>query len=147
MKKLKTLCAVVGAAAMLYGGLTFAAEQKFNIPEYTTENVTKETNEEVVGEGLKIKTEFYAIDRDGDGETDLIECQEYRFQNGKQIKHEKWLYVDDDFDGYADRILRDFVKARDILGSDGIYDTEVETRLNTELILLFMRHESGDGLL
>lgn len=146
MKKLKTLCAVIGATAML-SGATFAAEQKFNVPEYTTENVTKETNEEIIGEGLKIKLEFYAVDRNGDGEVDLIESQEYRIKDGKQIKGEKWLYVDDDFDGYTDRILRDFVKAKDILGSDGIYDAEIETRLNTELILRYMRYKPDDGLL
>lgn len=141
MKKLKTLCAVVGAAAMLYGGVAFAAEQKFNVPEYSIENVTKETNEAIIGEGLKIELEFYAVDRNGDGEVDLIESQAYRIKDGKQIKGEKWLYVDDDFDGYTDRILRD------ILGSDGIYDTEIETRLNTEMILLYLRHKPGDGLL
>ncbi len=45
-------------------------------------------------------------------------------------------------------MLRDYLKANNtIVEADGIYDQEINVRLNMELIILFLRHKPGDGLL
>jgi len=147
MKKLKSLCAIVGVSTILCSGAAFAAEQKFDIPKYSTKDIPKETVEEILKSGGKISTEFYLIDRNKDGETDLIECQEYEFKDGKQLKHEKWLIVDDDYDGYVDRMLGDFLKADGTEGVDGIYDEESKDKLNMKLVIRYLRHTSDELLL
>ena len=146
MRKLKTLSAVVGISTILYSGAGFAAEQKFDIPEYSTKDIPKEIVEDTLKNGRKVKLEFYLIDMNGDEKTDLIECQEHKFKDGKQLKHEKWLFVDDDYDGYADRMLGDFLKADGTEGVDGIYDEENKGKMNMELIIRYLRH-TGDELL
>ena len=117
MKKLKTLCAVVGAAAILCGWVTFAAEQKYEVPEYDLKDAVKTKKEIPLSSGSKLIYEVYTLDRNKDGKMDLIEKRFFYYKKGKLVEHMKFLYLDDDFDTYADRELKDW-------NADNIYDEE-----------------------
>lgn len=121
MKKLKTLCAVVGAAAVFCSGAAFAAEQKFNVPEYDLKNAKKIS---IMVPGTACLIEKYYVDRNEDGKTDLIEFRLYDFRlcDSRRLEEAECLrelYIDDDFDGYMDRVLID-----EEGGRDGFYEEE-----------------------
>lgn len=119
MKKLKktALCVFVATAA-LYTIPALAAEQKFKVPEYELKDVVKRiTNSSSL-------VDLYLIDRNKDGKLDLYEKNfYYETEKGKQLDA-KYLFIDDDFDGFMDRILHDAIKEDGSRGADGIYDEE-----------------------
>ncbi|MDP2908192.1 MAG: hypothetical protein Q8N77_00115 [Nanoarchaeota archaeon] len=149
MKKLKTLCAIVGAAAMLYTAPAFATEQKFNVPEYDLKGAEEITSYSVLtpfgllpiqdpkeAEGSPVViTKKYGVDRNKDGKSDLIyievnvpELEYTNPQTGKPVKEPaytvKQLAIDEDFDGYVERLLIDQQDEKEKNGADGIYDLE-----------------------
>ncbi len=144
MKKLKTLCAIVGAAAMFYTATpTFAAEQKFNVPEYSKEGVEAKVMYAAVtpfglmpindpkeaGEFPVLTTTKYLVDRNKDGKPDLIHMElnvpEMESESGKQPSYVvKQVYIDEDFNGYVERMLTDQQDEQGKPGADGIFDEE-----------------------
>lgn len=143
--KLKTLGAIVGAAVMC-ATPACSPKQKKDVPRSFWDVLRIEIGEGTTEDGEKIVTELYLVDRNGDGKTDLIEDYVYKFKDGG-IAYEKWLYIDNDFDGYIDKIFGDCLGSDGAEGGDGVYDKEVETHLNTELIIRYLRHTPDDGLL
>jgi len=150
MKKLKKLSAIVAAAGIL--GFTapgLAAEQKFNIPEYSLEGAEEKTTYQIItlygnfevndpaeAEGYPVVTmKRYGIDRNKDGKTDMVyiemiipDMESANPFTGEKIKEDgytaKQLYIDDNFDGYIERALIDQVDADGKKGADGIYEQE-----------------------
>lgn len=120
MKKLKILCAIVGIASMMCATPSFAANQKYEVPEYNPNDVKKFSLESMLIDGRKIRTENGYVDRNKDGKTDLFLFKGYVDEIPEIVK----LYVDDNFDGVADRELTDYKKADGTFGVDGIYDRE-----------------------
>jgi len=144
MKKLKTLCAIVGAAAMLYSGAAFAAKQKYNIPNYDLKGAETKTEYAAItpfgvmtiedasqAQGFPVLTlKKYFVDRNKDKKADLVQLDilvpqmdlgEGNIQQGYTVKQ---LYIDDDFNGYIDRMLTDQQDENGNPGADGIYDEE-----------------------
>ena len=146
MKKLKTFCACAGLAAML-SVPALAAKQEFKVPEYDSKDVkeektiykvitpnmqVKQINDPSEAKGLPLITmEIKKVDRNGDGRTDMIfaeiENPELKFSiNGQKIVQSSYklidLMIDDDYDSYVDRILRDNRDKDRNLGFDGKYD-------------------------
>ena len=89
MKKLKSLCAIVGAA-MIYAAPSFAQDKKINVPEHDPAAALKKIEiygeltpmgpEEVAKDDLKEgkkynKQTFYLFDRDKDGKVDLLRLE------------------------------------------------------------------------
>jgi len=144
MKKLKTLCAIVGAAAVLYSGAAFAAKQKYDVPNYDLKGAETKTEYSAItpfgvmpiddasqAQGFPVVTmNKYFIDRNKDGKSDIVqldilvpamEIEEGKTQPGYTVKQ---LYIDDDFNGYVDRMLTDQADETGKAGADGIYDEE-----------------------
>lgn len=144
MKKLKTLCAIVGAAAMLYSGAAFAAKQKYDVPNYDLKGAETKTeyaaitpfgvmplNNPSESQGFPVVTmNKYFVDRNNDKKADLVqldllvpemEIGEGKTQQGYTVKQ---LYIDDDFNGYIDRMLTDQTDETGKAGADGIYEAE-----------------------
>lgn len=144
MKKLKTLCAIVGAAAMLYGGAAFAAKQKYNVPNYDLKGAETKTEYSAItpfgvmplddpsqAQGFPVVTmNKYFVDRNKDGKSDIVqldilvpamEIEQGKTQPAYTIKQ---VYIDDDFNGYVDRMLTDSQDEKSQPGADGIYDEE-----------------------
>ncbi len=144
MKKLKTLCAIVGAAAMLYtASPVFAAEQQFKVPDYNLKGAKEKISYGAVtpfgllpvdspkdaGEFPVVTFKKYFVDRNKDGKNDLVHMEisvpEMEYEGGKQPGYVvKQLYVDDDFNGYVERMLTDQQDKNGKPGADGIYDQE-----------------------
>jgi hypothetical protein len=143
MKKLKTLCAIVGAAAMLYSGAAFAAKQKFNVPDYSTKGIEGKISYNAItpfglmpindpkdaGELPVLTITKYLIDRNKDGKPDLIHMElnvpEMENEAGKQPSYVvKQVYIDEDFNGYVERMLTDQQDEQGKPGADGIFDEE-----------------------
>jgi len=161
-KKLKSLCAVVGAAAILstpalaketkYDAdvdTTPKLEQKFEVPEFSLEGAkVKKKYQLMTSFGpyeIEDPSEFpdspimeltlYGVDRNQDGEKDLVYMEvkvpkkeqldpftgETKIQEGYTISQ---LVIDEDYNGYVERILTDAYDAEGNLGMDGIYDEE-----------------------
>lgn len=153
MKKLKTLCAVLGIASMMYAGTVFAEpqkpslakKQKFDVPEYSLEGAEEKTDYFVFenngslswidnpskASGLPgISVKVYGVDRNKDGKIDLwynkIIVSIFNSIDTSQKDSFKLvrLGLDDDFDGHPDRLLIDSHDEDLKVGADGIYDTE-----------------------
>lgn len=145
MKKLKTLCAIVGAAAMLYAANpVFAAEQKFNVPDYNLEGITASVSYSAItpfglmpindpneaGEFPVLTITKHLVDRNKDGKNDLVQVEmnvpEIKYdENNKQPGYVvKQLFIDDDFNGYVERMLTDQQDEQGKPGADGIFDDE-----------------------
>lgn len=143
MKKLKTLCAIVGAAAMLYSGAAFAAKQKFNVPDYSTKGIEGKVSYSAItpfglmpindpkeaGELPVLTITKYLVDRNKDGKPDLIEMDlkvpEMENEGVKQPSYVvKQVYIDEDFNGYVERMLTDQQDEQGKPGADGIFDEE-----------------------
>ncbi len=149
MKKLKTLCAVISAAAMMITAApTFAAEQKFKVPEYSLKGAEEKTiygvitpNGQVIrinnlleAQGFPVLTsKLYGIDSNNDGKKDIVYMVtavpdinsvvdgEEQFEKGFKIAQ---LIIDDNYDGSIERILTDRIGKDKSSGMDGIYDEE-----------------------
>ena len=123
MKRIKRLCAIIGSTALLVGSITtttFGEEQRFKIPEYDLKNAVEEKTELPLSNGSKFVNVVYKLDRNKDGEPDLIESRYLFYYSNKETKPVqimKALHLNDDFDKYFDRILRD-------LDGDNYYDEE-----------------------
>ncbi len=143
MKKLKTLCAIVGVAAMLYSGAAFAAKQKFNVPDYSTKGIEGKISYNAItpfglfpindpkeaGEFPVLTITKYLVDRNKDGKSDLVHMEinvpEIPYEGGKQPGYVvKQLYIDDDFNGYVERMLTDQQDEQGNPGADGIFEEE-----------------------
>jgi hypothetical protein len=129
MKRLRTLCAVVGAA-ILCTTVTLATE--YEVPPYTLEGAEKKITYGARALGLGgicpvkdpsqvpdniplVTIVKYGIDRNKDGRKDLVR-KETTCQGQKHVR----IFIDDDYDGYVDREVTD-------RQGDGIYDAEYET--------------------
>lgn len=106
-----------------------ATEQKFKVPEYDSKTY--------IARDLRVSEHKYfeeisgwervLIDRNIDGEPDLLEAHWYdTTRSGNLSRHNKRLYIDDDFDGHVDRVIVDGVKKDGTLGVDGVYDYELD---------------------
>lgn len=114
MKKLKTLCAIVGAAMLL--ATPALAQQKINVPnhdinaaseklEFYFEMTTKgpqQVEKKDIKEGKKYnKQTYYLFDRDKDGNTDLIRLE----ISQPELKNK-------DVDGYLDMLKQVYGEER-----------------------------------
>jgi hypothetical protein len=129
MKKVKTLCAVVGTA-LICTTLTLATE--YEVPKFTLEGAEKKTSYGLWALGLggicpvedpsKVPKNLplvtivkYGVDRNKDGKKDLVR-KEITCRGQKHVS----VFIDDDYDGYVDRELTD-------REDDGVYDAEYKT--------------------
>jgi hypothetical protein len=129
MKKVKTLCVVVGAAIIC---TTPALAKEYEVPKYTLEGAEKKVSygawapalggicpvedPSKVPKNLPLVTIVkYGVDRNKDGKKDLIR-KEITCQGQKHVS----IFIDDDYDGYVDRELSDS-------GGDGVYEAEYRT--------------------
>ena len=101
MGKIKTFCAGLGLAAMLFAAPAFATEQKYAVPKYDVDNPTKtvevyqemtvtgsaEVAKENLQEGKKYSKQVFKLyDRDKDGDTDLVRLEAYQPEvRGKDV--------------------------------------------------------------
>ncbi|MBM3199549.1 hypothetical protein FJZ53_01340 [Candidatus Woesearchaeota archaeon] len=144
MKKLKTLCAIVGTAAALYSGAAFAATQKYKVPNYSLDGAEKKVEYAAItlfgvmaiedpsqAHGLPVLTvNKYFVDTNKDKKADIVQIDilvpdmdagNGQVQKGYTVKQ---LYVDDDFNGSVDRMLTDSQDEKGQPGADGVYDEE-----------------------
>ena len=118
MKLIKTLATAVAflASASLASALdTKPPEYKplTNLIGQAFKNVAKK-------DGSIVRCIVFPYDRQGDSEIDLLEFRVLKTtKEGYQTweEHPYILFVDDDFDGYADRLFIDHGKVR-----DGVFD-------------------------
>ena len=129
MKKVKTLCAVVGTAIIC---TTPAVAKEYEVPTYTLEGAEKKISYGAWALGLGgicpvedpsevpknlplVTIVKYGVDRNKDGRKDLVR-KEITCQGRKHVS----IFIDDDYDGYVDRELTD-------REDDGVYDAEYKT--------------------
>jgi len=130
MKKIKTLATV--AAFLASTSLASALDTK--PPEYKplTNLIGQSFKNVETKDGSVVRCIFFKYDRNSDSKPDLLEVRLLKpTKEGYQTwdKHPYMFFVDDDFDGYADRWFIDNGKEK-----DGIYDrVEDLTDLNLSM--------------
>lgn len=149
MKKLKTLCAIIGAAAIIGMSVPVFAQQQFNVPDYNLKGAEEKVTYQAVtpfgvmpidnpseAEGFPVVTiKMYGVDRNKDGKADLLYTEiniddiKFKMDDGSEMFVQKGykakqLAIDDDFDGYIERMLVDSYDKDGNLGSDGVYEEE-----------------------
>lgn len=130
--KRKILGTIIGSIMLLTGCTTnpIWEKQKYKIPKYDLKGVAEKRKDYLLSDGSKFTDVVYKVDRNKDGEIDLIVFTSlfYPSKETKPVQYLKILYINDDFDEYFDRILTDS-------NGDNCYDKKEVLQQSVESVL------------